>query len=222
MADQKGRGADAFQTGNRLQPAGAPPLCTTNFVSIDQGNSRPQFIRSSVYSLPVSKDMCNTSRLPIVLAVQPFAPVESQEVSLSSHSILLLVFTSTNMFLKKLWLSEPHSIGRLLSHSHSNPLQQVQSLHVSSNDVCRWRPKVWVSPLWVCERCPRAIFLSFGPDWSSHGHLPKAWAVCWLIWVHGPCRILQKWNCTEGTSLYFHDWCFSVGNTIWRGVSIMQ
>ena len=96
---RKNRGDEPFQTGNRMQPAGAPPLCTTSFVSADQGNCRPQFLRSTVYSFPVTKDMCNSSRLPICMALQPYAQVDSMEVRCFIVIIFSLIFKKENISL---------------------------------------------------------------------------------------------------------------------------
>ncbi|XP_063716362.1 protein transport protein Sec24C-like isoform X3 [Symsagittifera roscoffensis] len=77
--DQRARGDETFETGSRMQPGGVPPLCTTKFVSADRGNCRPQFLRSTLYSIPTTKDMCNNSRIPICLALQPLAAVPPGE-----------------------------------------------------------------------------------------------------------------------------------------------
>lgn len=37
------------------QPGLVPPLVTTNFVVQDQGNSSPRFMRSTMYSVPISQ-----------------------------------------------------------------------------------------------------------------------------------------------------------------------
>lgn len=34
-----------------------PPLVTTNFVTQDQGNCSPRFVRSTTYSIPVTNDL---------------------------------------------------------------------------------------------------------------------------------------------------------------------
>lgn len=51
-----------------------PPLPTTRSVSIiDDGNSAPQFIRSTLNHVPVSEELCDSSKIPLALLVQPFA-----------------------------------------------------------------------------------------------------------------------------------------------------
>lgn len=39
-----------------------PPLVTTNFVTQDQGNASPRYMRSSMYNVPVTVDMMKQVR----------------------------------------------------------------------------------------------------------------------------------------------------------------
>jgi len=48
---QKKSGVFSNQTGE------VPPLVTTDFIAEDSGNCNPRFIRSSLYSVPVSGDI---------------------------------------------------------------------------------------------------------------------------------------------------------------------
>jgi len=51
--DQRSKGG-VFYTG---QLGAVPPLVTTQFATVDQGNSGPHFIRSSMYNVPATIDM---------------------------------------------------------------------------------------------------------------------------------------------------------------------
>lgn len=41
-----------------------PPLVTTNFITQDQGNASPRYIRSSMYNVPATIDMMKQVRSP--------------------------------------------------------------------------------------------------------------------------------------------------------------
>ncbi|XP_001650130.2 protein transport protein Sec24C [Aedes aegypti] len=58
-----------------------PPLVTTKFVTQDQGNSGPRFIRSSMYSVPANTDMMKQSAVPFSLIVSPFARTAENELA---------------------------------------------------------------------------------------------------------------------------------------------
>lgn len=58
-----------------------PPLVTTKFVTQDQGNSGPRFIRSSMYNVPANTDMMKQSAVPFSLIVSPFARVAEKELA---------------------------------------------------------------------------------------------------------------------------------------------
>lgn len=61
----------------------APPLPTTRSVSIiDDGNSSPQFIRSTMSHIPISEEICENSKIPLSLLIQPFASNPQSEVPL--------------------------------------------------------------------------------------------------------------------------------------------
>ena len=74
--DRKSRSGQ-FQTGER---AIVPPLVTTDMVVEDQAVCSPRFLRSTMYSVPVSADMLKQAQVPFVLSVQPFARVAPTEV----------------------------------------------------------------------------------------------------------------------------------------------
>lgn len=58
-----------------------PPLVTSNFVTQDQGNSGPRFIRSSMYSIPATTDMMKQTAVPFSLIVSPFATTVEGEIT---------------------------------------------------------------------------------------------------------------------------------------------
>ncbi|ORX60553.1 hypothetical protein DM01DRAFT_1332696 [Hesseltinella vesiculosa] len=58
------------------------PLATTDYIGLDQGNSNPRYLRATTDKLPVSKDLADTSKLPLALVVQPLAKRRSDEVAL--------------------------------------------------------------------------------------------------------------------------------------------
>ena len=57
-----------------------PPLVTTKYITQDQGNSGPRFMRSSMYSVPATTDMMKTSAVPFAIVLSPFARVLEQEL----------------------------------------------------------------------------------------------------------------------------------------------
>ncbi|XP_067616003.1 protein transport protein Sec24C-like [Eurosta solidaginis] len=50
-----------------------PPFVTTKYVVEDQGNSSPRYVRSSLYCIPATADLLNTTALSITLTVSPMA-----------------------------------------------------------------------------------------------------------------------------------------------------
>jgi protein transport protein SEC24 len=60
-----------------------PPLPTTRSVSIiDDGNSSPQFIRSTLNHIPISEEICENTKIPLSLLIQPFASSPQTDVPL--------------------------------------------------------------------------------------------------------------------------------------------
>lgn len=59
----------------------APPAVTSKFVTHDQGQSGPRFIRSSMYNVPATPDMMKQVSVPFSLILSPFAkPAEGEMV----------------------------------------------------------------------------------------------------------------------------------------------
>jgi len=56
-----------------------PPLVTTRFLTRDQGNSGPNFIRSTMYSVPDSPDMKKQTGVPFGLVMSPLAEMQEGE-----------------------------------------------------------------------------------------------------------------------------------------------
>lgn len=77
IEDDKRTHTDTFQTAPR---GGPPPLVTSDFTVEDQGNSSPRFIRSTMYNIPVSSDMMNSSKIPFAVTITPFAKLPNEEV----------------------------------------------------------------------------------------------------------------------------------------------
>lgn len=75
--DRNARGGQQFVTSSWGQ---VPPLVTTDFQVIDQGNSSPRFFRSTVYSIPCNQDMVKQSQIPIGLVIKPFAELPANEM----------------------------------------------------------------------------------------------------------------------------------------------
>ncbi|KAI7875629.1 hypothetical protein K492DRAFT_210828 [Lichtheimia hyalospora FSU 10163] len=56
------------------------PLATTDYIGLDQGNCNPRYMRSTMDKIPFSKDLLDTSKLPLGLVVQPLAKPKKDEV----------------------------------------------------------------------------------------------------------------------------------------------
>lgn len=78
-ADQEHWSSAPFLTSSRGNP---PPLTSTNFTVQDDGNCSPRFIRSTMYTVPCSKDLLNGCRVPLGLITQPLASVPPAENTL--------------------------------------------------------------------------------------------------------------------------------------------
>ncbi|KIY47838.1 vWA-like protein [Fistulina hepatica ATCC 64428] len=58
------------------------PLSTTDYVSLDQGNSAPRFIRMSTWTLPNSSRLASQCQIPVTAVFQPFADLNPLEDSI--------------------------------------------------------------------------------------------------------------------------------------------
>lgn len=56
-----------------------PPLPTTDLAIVDDGNCSPRFMRITTYHVPVSEDLCSSSRIPLAIVTQPFAKQDPRE-----------------------------------------------------------------------------------------------------------------------------------------------
>jgi len=75
--DKRNRGG-VFSTATR---GSVPPLVTTKFVTQDQGNCNPAFMRSTMYNIPCSSDMLKNSHIPMALTISPFAKLLPEEAA---------------------------------------------------------------------------------------------------------------------------------------------
>ncbi|KAF0305315.1 Protein transport protein Sec24D [Amphibalanus amphitrite] len=76
MADDQANRSGQFVTNLKGQ---VPPLTTTQFTVLDQGNASPRLIRSSVYNVPVSPDMLKQTNIPLALSIAPLAELPDGE-----------------------------------------------------------------------------------------------------------------------------------------------
>ncbi|XP_022110679.1 protein transport protein Sec24C-like isoform X2 [Acanthaster planci] len=74
--DKRNRGNQQFITNVRGQ---VPPLVTTDFQVVDQGNCSPRFMRSTMYNIPCSQDMIKQSQVPVGIVISPFAKLPDNE-----------------------------------------------------------------------------------------------------------------------------------------------
>jgi protein transport protein SEC24 len=77
MSENQRASGGVFATN---QVGQVPPLVTTKFVTQDQGNTGPRFLRSSMYSVPATTDMMKQSAIPFSIVVSPFARLADGEM----------------------------------------------------------------------------------------------------------------------------------------------
>ncbi|GLV32062.1 Secretory 24CD [Carabus blaptoides fortunei] len=56
-----------------------PPLVSTNFITQDQGNAGPRYIRSTMYNVPTTSDIMKQTAVPFGLVISPLARTFEQE-----------------------------------------------------------------------------------------------------------------------------------------------
>ncbi|XP_058056951.1 protein transport protein Sec24C [Anopheles bellator] len=78
MAENQESCGGIFSTNHAGQ---VPPLVATRFVTQDQGNAGPRFVRSSMYSIPQTADLMKQSAVPFSLIISPFARLADQEMA---------------------------------------------------------------------------------------------------------------------------------------------
>lgn len=77
IEDDRSKSQGPWATGQR---GTVPPLVTTNFVAVDQGNCSPRFIRSTMYNIPSQPDLIKHCHIPIALSISPLARIHPEEV----------------------------------------------------------------------------------------------------------------------------------------------
>lgn len=76
MQDDQNMRGGVFVTN---QKGLVPPLVTTNFVTQDQGNTSPRYIRSTMYTVPTTADIIKQTNVPFGLVISPMARIVQGE-----------------------------------------------------------------------------------------------------------------------------------------------
>ncbi|KAJ0171020.1 hypothetical protein K1T71_013219 [Dendrolimus kikuchii] len=76
LDDQQNRGG-IFVTNEKGL---VPPLVTTDFIVDDKGNASPRYIRSSMYTVPVTADLLKQTSMPFCLVISPMAETVGTEL----------------------------------------------------------------------------------------------------------------------------------------------
>lgn len=65
----------ANTNNNNNESKHIPPLASSVFKTIDEGNSTPRFIRSTLNNVPITEDILNKTKIPFGVVITPFADV---------------------------------------------------------------------------------------------------------------------------------------------------
>lgn len=76
MQDDQNMRGGVFMTN---QKGLVPPLVTTNFITQDQGNTSPRYIRSTMYTVPTTNDIIKQTNVPFGLVISPMARIVQGE-----------------------------------------------------------------------------------------------------------------------------------------------
>lgn len=55
------------------------PILIPSIPIVDEGNCSPRFMRSTMYQLPTTEDLCHSSKIPLGMIIQPFARQHPRE-----------------------------------------------------------------------------------------------------------------------------------------------
>jgi len=77
MGDDQANRTGQFVTNLKGQ---VPPLVTTEFTVVDQGNASPRFMRSTMYNVPQTPDMLKQTGIPLALSIAPLAELPEGEM----------------------------------------------------------------------------------------------------------------------------------------------
>ncbi|KAJ1562869.1 COPII coat Sec23p-Sfb3p heterodimer component [Cladochytrium tenue] len=75
-ADQAAHEGKPFSTYSRTMP----PLASSRFCAVDEGNCNPRFMRLTTYHIPCTEELLTTSNLPMGAVIQPMADLAPDEV----------------------------------------------------------------------------------------------------------------------------------------------